>query len=222
MKNYLKWSIYVWLLVGAYSLSQTYAAYGFYLGVLTTLYIVIKEFEQRFLSLNQLVVISMMIAMGTIGRLIFFFIPGVNPMSAIVILTSLYLGRKEGMIVGLMLPFVSNFFFTQGPWTPFQMLAMLIIGGLAGQPFVANLVKQSFLCLGLLAVFSGVGYSLLMDIWTTLSIDGYFSFYRYFILIGQALPFTIKYSISNIIFLKVLQKPLAERFIYIRDELIEK
>lgn len=44
-------------------------------------------------------------------------------MTAITVIAAMYLGREAGFVVGSLSAVVSNFYFGQGPWTPFQMFA---------------------------------------------------------------------------------------------------
>jgi energy-coupling factor transport system ATP-binding protein len=62
-------------------------------------------------------------------------LPQFKPVVAIVIISGVAFGGEAGFLVGAMTGFVSNFFFGQGPWTPYQMFAFGIIGFLAGVLF---------------------------------------------------------------------------------------
>lgn len=55
--------------------------------------------------------------------------------TALVILTGIGLGKRSGSIVGVLARLVCNFFTGQGPWTPWQMLAWGLLGGLSGLLF---------------------------------------------------------------------------------------
>ena len=70
--------------------------------------------------------------MPTVGRVLFAPIPDFKPVSAICILAGAVFGRRSGFLVGALAALVSNFFFGQGPWTPWQMYAWGLVGYLAG------------------------------------------------------------------------------------------
>ena len=97
---------------------------------------------------------------------------------------------------------VSNFYFGQGPWTPFQMISWGMIG------LIAGLLSRYLKKLPILIVYgalSGVLFSLIMDIWTTVSIDnGAFSLGRFLAVTATSLPVTAVYAVSNVIFLIIL------------------
>ena len=52
-------------------------------------------------------------------------------------------GGETGFLVGAMTMLASNFLFSQGPWTPFQMFAAGIIGFLAGVLFRKGWLRRS-------------------------------------------------------------------------------
>lgn len=92
-------------------------------------------FERRKPQAREIMVIAVMISLAVAGRAAFYMVPGFKPVAAIVIITGISLGAETGVMVGAMSMFLSNMFFGQGPWTPWQMLAMGLIGLLAGVLF---------------------------------------------------------------------------------------
>ena len=54
----------------------------------------------------------------------------------VIMLTAMYLGSEAGFLTGAMAALLSNFYFGQGPWTAFQMLAWGLIGWIAGASFM--------------------------------------------------------------------------------------
>ena len=89
-------------------------------------------FEERKPQAREILLIAVMAAIAVVGRMAFFMIPQFKPMAAVVILAGVGLGAEAGFLTGTMAGFVSNFFFGQGPWTPWQMFSFGIIGFLAG------------------------------------------------------------------------------------------
>ena len=76
------------------------------------------------------------------------------------------LGSESGFLVGAMSALVTNFYFGQGPWTPFQMFAWGMIGLIAG--YLGDPLRRSRIALAVYGAFSGIAYSMIMDIWTVL------------------------------------------------------
>ena len=89
-------------------------------------------FEGRKPQARELVILSVLSALAIGGRAVFFALPGFKPVAAMVILTGVAFGGESGFMVGAMTMFCSNVLFGQGPWTPWQMFAMGVMGLLAG------------------------------------------------------------------------------------------
>ena len=120
----------------------------------------------------------------------------------------MYFGGEAGFLTGALSAVISNFYFGQGPWTPFQMFSWGIIGFFAG--LIAEPLKRSRIILSVYAVLSGVLYSFLMDVWTVLWADGYFNISRYLAALASAVPFTAVYAVSNLVFLLLLARPIGK------------
>ena len=161
-----------------------------------------------------MIIIAVMITMSTVGRFIFAALPHFKPVTAIVIITAVYFGPQTGFVTGALAAVISNFYFGQGPWTPFQMFSWGVIGLIAGlaAPILRGRKPLNLLFLTLYGAFSGVLYSLLMDTFTTLWADGSFNFSRYTASVVSAIPVTITYAVSNVIFLLFFTSPIESVF----------
>ena len=62
-------------------------------------------------------------AFAALGRIAFAAVPNVKPTTDIVLIAGYALGGGPGFAVGALAGLTSNFFFGQGPWTPWQMAA---------------------------------------------------------------------------------------------------
>ncbi len=100
-------------------------------------------FEKRGPKARELVVISTMCALAVAGRTAFFMLPQFKPVAALVIIAGVCFGGETGFLVGAVTSFVSNFFFGQGPWTPWQMFAFGTIGFFAGILFKTGRLKKT-------------------------------------------------------------------------------
>lgn len=90
------------------------------------------SFEQSAPKLRQLMPTCVLAAAAAAGRILFAPIPDVKPVSAIAVVAGACLGRRSGFVVGALAALLSNAFFGQGPWTPWQMYAWGAIGYMAG------------------------------------------------------------------------------------------
>ncbi|MDO5293917.1 MAG: ECF transporter S component [bacterium] len=173
------------------------------------------SFEEKKISTRRIVLLSIMIALCTLGRFLFLPIPGFKPVTAIVVLTGFYFGSEAGLVTGAMAALVSNVVFGQGPWTPFQMIAWGLIGFIAGGKLLHG-VLQTKTGLAIYGILSGVAYSLIMDVWSTLALDGSFVLGRFLLKVGTSLPFMVIYAVSNVVFLLLLRKPMGEKLARIK------
>ena len=173
-------------------------------------------FERKESSSKELAVLAILIALSVAGRFIFVWLPGFKPVTAITVIAAIYLGREAGFVVGSLSALVSNFYFGQGPWTPFQMFAWGILGFFAG--VLSNRLLKSRMILCLFGFVAGIAYSLTMDVWTTLWADGTFNIIRYLSFVVTAIPVTIEYAVSNVVFLLFLTNPIGEKLSRIKKK----
>ena len=89
-------------------------------------------FEARKPRSRELVVLALLTALAAGGRATFFMLPQFKPVAAVAVLTGVAFGGQAGFLVGAASMLVSNFFYVQGAWTPWQMAAMGLVGLLAG------------------------------------------------------------------------------------------
>lgn len=162
-------------------------------------------FERRQTGSRRMVLAAVIIALCIAGR----FLPLVKPVTALTILAGMYLGGETGFLVGALSAVLSNFYFGQGPWTPFQMLAWGMIGLLAG--WLCRPLKKSRLLLAFFGLLTGIAYSLMMDVWTVLWYDSGLRWELYQSAVIAALPHTALYGVSNLLFLWLLAKPVGKK-----------
>lgn len=165
----------------------------------------ISGYEKKLIGSRRAVTVSVMTALCIVGR----FIPLFKPITALTVITAMYLGGEAGFLVGALSALISNFYFGQGPWTPFQMLAWGLIGLVAG--YLKEPLKNSRILLCIYGVISGVAFSLIMDVWSVVWYSGELNPTLYLSTIVTALPHTAMYAVSNFIFLWFLARPFGEK-----------
>ena len=72
--------------------------------------------------------VATLAAFAALGRIAFAALPNVKPTTDIVLVSGYALGGAPGFVVGAIAGLTSNFFFGQGPWTPWQMAAWGVTG----------------------------------------------------------------------------------------------
>ncbi|MBS5702368.1 MAG: ATP-binding cassette domain-containing protein [Butyricicoccus pullicaecorum] len=105
---------------------------------------------------RELVIIAVLCAIGVAGRAAFFMLPQFKPVMALTIIAGVAFGGETGFLVGAMTMLVSNVLYAQGPWTPWQMFCMGIIGFLAGVLFRKDWLRRSRESLCAFDVFAAI------------------------------------------------------------------
>lgn len=168
------------------------------------------SFERRKPQPREILTIAVMSALSVAGRCLFIVTPGFKPVAAITAITGFSLGAEAGFLTGATSALVSNMFFGQGPWTPFQMFTWGMIGFFAGLLGKTGVMHKKW-ALVLFGIFAGIFFSFGMDVWGAVSLYGVFNWEAYLVALGTAVPFTIVYCVSNVIFLLLLTKPISEK-----------
>lgn len=88
-------------------------------------------FEGRKPQARELVLVAVLCAIAVAGRVLIPF-PNIKAVYAVIILAGIAFGPETGFMVGAITAFASNFFYSQGPYTPWQMMAYGAGGMLAG------------------------------------------------------------------------------------------
>lgn len=109
---------------------------GYYLtSTLVIIFILVPfflAFEGRKPQARELVLIAVLCALAVASRAAFAWLPHFKPIFGVIIISGITFGPQAGFLVGAVSAFASNFFFGQGPWTPWQMLAYGVCGLIAG------------------------------------------------------------------------------------------
>ena len=169
-------------------------------------------FEKQRPQARELVIIAVLCAIGVAGRAAFFMLPNFKPVIALVIISGVAFGGETGFLVGAMTMLASNVMFGQGPWSPFQMFAMGIIGFLAGVLFRKGLLMRSrasmcaFGALAAVVVYGGIMNPASALIWTR-SLD-WKTLLTYYI---SGFPIDLIHAVSTVIFLFAAAEPMLEK-----------
>ena len=169
-------------------------------------------FEGRKPKAREIMVISVLAAIGVAGRAAFFMVPSFKPVAAIVILTGVSFGGEAGFLVGCLIMMLSNMFMGQGPWTPWQMFSFGIIGFLAGILYQKGILKarKRDLCIyGFLSVV--LIYGGIMTPASILMSYGYITPASLVAFYISGIPVDLVHALSTVIFLWFLSRPLLEK-----------
>ena len=170
-------------------------------------------FEGRKPKAREIMVISVLAAIGVAGRAAFFMLPSFQAdRGNRGHLQEFPSEEKPVFLVGCMIMMISNIFMGHGPWTPWQMFAFGVIGFLAGIFYQKGILKarKPDLCIyGFLSVF--LIYGGIMNPASILMSYGYItkeSLIAYYI---SGAPVDLVHATSTVIFLWFMSRPLLEK-----------
>ena len=169
-------------------------------------------FEGRKPQARELVVIAVLCAVAVAGRAALFMLPQCKPVMALTILAGVAFGGEAGFLVGAMTMLLSNLLFAQGPWTPYQMFAMGIIGFLAGLLFRRGLLRRSrvslavFGALAAIVVYGGIMNPVSALLWSQ-ALNGAVLLTYYL----SGFPMDLIQAIATFLFLWFAAEPLLEK-----------
>lgn len=168
-------------------------------------------FEGRKPQARELVVIAVLCALAIAGRVVIP-IPNFKATYAIIMLSAVAFGAESGFLIGAVTALVSNFFFGQGPHTPWQMLAYGMAGLIVGLACQKNLLKKKpmhMAIFGAVLIVVLIGPTLdtctLFLIQTELTATGAAAQY------AAGLPVNISQAAATFLVIRFLGKPLLEK-----------
>jgi energy-coupling factor transport system substrate-specific component len=140
--------------------------------------------------------VAALAALAIAGRIAFAALPNVKPTTDIVIFAGFALGPAAGFAVGGLTALVSNFWFGQGPWTPWQMAGWGFCGVLGAALAVARPRAGRFTMAAVCAL-AGIAYGALLNFSLMATYGGDLSLQRFLALESRAVPFDAAHAIGN-------------------------
>ena len=207
------------ILAGVYLLDDRRFYFISTLIIFQTLLPFMLIFEGRRPQAREVVVIAVLVGIAVAGRSAFFMLPQFKPVLALVIIGGVAFGGEAGFLIGAMTMFVSNMFFGQGPWTPWQMFAAGVIGLLAGVLFHKGWLRRSPVPLavfgGLVTVliYGGIMSPASVFIWQS---NPTAEMLRASLLYG--LPFNLLHGGATVFFLLLVSRPMLEKLDRIKQK----
>ncbi|MCL2456642.1 MAG: ECF transporter S component, partial [Defluviitaleaceae bacterium] len=174
-------------------------------------------YEGRKPAARELVIVAVLCALAVAARAAFFMLPQFKPVLALIIISGVALGGETGFLIGATVAFVSNMYFGQGPWTPWQMFAFGIIGFLSGVFFRTRLRNPI-----VLSIFGGIAaffvYGGIMNPASVLIFQPQPTLEMFVLAFLYGAPFDFLHAVATFLFLLLISRPMLEKLDRIKNK----
>jgi Prenyltransferase and squalene oxidase repeat len=160
--------------------------------------------------------VAALAALAIAGRIAFAAFPNVKPTTDIVVFAGYALGAAPGFAVGALAGLVSNFWFGQGPWTPWQMAGWGMCGVL-GAALALGTRNAGRLALAATCGFAGIAYGVLLNFSLMATYGGDLSLERFLALEARAIPFDAAHAIGNVAFALLAGPAMVRMLVRFRE-----
>ena len=176
------------------------------LAVLLAVGLLFASVEASRPAMRQLMPTVVLAALAAAGRVLFAAVPDVKPVSAIAIVAGATLGPQSGFAVGALSALVSNFFFGQGVWTPWQMYAWGIVGYIAGFACRGE-GRRARVGVYVWGLCSALVYGAILNGFYVIGFVRPLTWQTAFVALLAALPFDLIHGVSTVGFLLLVWTP---------------
>ncbi len=170
------------------------------------------KLKKKKLGARELVIMASVSAIAVASRVAFFQIPQVKPMCAILIISAVVFGKEIGFALGALSMLLSNLFFGQGAFTPFQMLGMAMTVYVAAFICENKKIRKSKILISLsggLACF--IIYGIIVDFGSVVLMTKDFSIGSIISIYSSGAVFNLIHGITTFLILLIGYKPVSEK-----------
>ncbi|HEX7293258.1 MAG TPA: prenyltransferase/squalene oxidase repeat-containing protein [Solirubrobacterales bacterium] len=161
--------------------------------------------------------VAALAALAIAGRIAFAAFPNVKPTTDIVIFAGFALGAAPGFAVGALAALVSNFWFGQGPWTPWQMAGWGLCGVLGAGLAAVGGRNIGRLALAAVCGAAGIAYGALLNFSLMATYGGDLSLERFLAFQSRAIPFDAAHAIGNVAFALIAGPAMVRMLVRFRE-----
>jgi energy-coupling factor transport system substrate-specific component len=173
-------------------------------------------YERTRPSAQVVALVAALAALAIAGRIAFAAFPNVKPTTDIVVFAGYALGPAPGFAVGALTALVSNLWFGQGPWTPWQMVGWGMCG-LLGAALALTRWQPNRFVLAAVCGFAGIAYGALLNFSLMATYGGELSLQRFLALESRAVPFDLAHAIGNIVLALVAGPAMVRMLVRFRE-----
>lgn len=175
------------------------------------------RFERLRPKPRDIVPIVVMCVVAALGRAVFTFMPSIQPVTAIVIVSGIVFGSQAGFLTGALAALTSNMFMGQGPWTPWQMLAWGLIGYAAGLLQKTILFKKDWTIYVYGFVVSWL-FGWFMNVWHVIGFVQGATWEAFAVVYVSSAYFDLIHAISTAVFLVLILVPWRKKLSRIKQK----
>lgn len=148
----------------------------------------------------------MLISIAVIGRIYMTFIPNVQPLTTIIMITAVIMGRTNGIFVATVSIIVSNLYLGFGIWTIPQVISYSLIAIICGSFYHLKDKRYFVYLLALIGVFAGYFHGLIMSLFEYIVFGNFWAYYL------AGIPFDTYHAVGNLLISLILYKPIKSTF----------
>ena len=168
--------------------------------------LLLASFEASRPLMRQLMPTVVLAAVAAAGRMLFSPFADIKPVPGICIVAGASLGRPCGFATGALAALTSNFFFGQGPWTPWQMYAWGLVGYIAGTLGKERLHRVPW-SVYVLGFASGLLYGAILNSWHILGFIRPLNTATALAAYAAGFPLDVTHGVATVVFLAGIWGP---------------
>ncbi|WP_026906585.1 ECF transporter S component [Paucisalibacillus globulus] len=158
------------------------------------------------MNIYKITLLALLATLAIVGRIAVSFIPNVQPVTSVIILGGIFLGPVAGVLLAVLVTFLSNMVLGTGIWTIWQIISWGLIGIISG--IMGKTIKNiPFYVVIIFSVFSGYLYGFVVSL-TNYQITGQ-GFIAYYL---AGLPFDTSHALGNVVFMILLYPTISYVF----------
>ena len=182
------------------------AGFTLFVAVFSVL-LMLASFEASRPLMRQLMPTIVLAAVAAAGRMLFSPFADIKPVSAICIVAGAALGRRSGFATGALAALTSNFFFGQGPWTPWQMYAWGLVGYLGGVLAERGVFERHASLVLVYGLLSGILYGFILNSWHVIGFVHPLNWHTALLAYGAGAPLDVVHGVATAVFLALIYVP---------------
>ena len=156
-------------------------------------------YERRRPDARVVALVGTLAAFAALGRIAFAAIPNVKPTTDIVLLAGYTLGGAPGFVVGAVAALASNFFFGQGPWTPWQMVGWGAAGVIGAGLAILTRRRIGRWPLAIVCFAVGFAFTALQDLGDWVNYSDH-SWAQLVVYVGKGVGFDLIHAVGCLLF----------------------